>query len=130
MKHYILKIIRALLILILTFGLACSADSPKKDKHYEESWESIESVNPTPDWFMDAKFGIYTHWGPTSCAFVGMDDDESLPGWHGMYMYGKNGSMQWQTGTVSSNNDGTPNTNPTSNYVHHVDHFGDPAEFG
>jgi alpha-L-fucosidase len=29
---------------------------------YENNWESINS-RPTPDWFEDAKFGIFIHWG-------------------------------------------------------------------
>ena len=29
---------------------------------YENSWESINS-RPVPEWFADAKFGIFIHWG-------------------------------------------------------------------
>ncbi len=29
---------------------------------YEATWESIDS-RPTPQWFKDAKFGIFIHWG-------------------------------------------------------------------
>ena len=29
---------------------------------YEAKWESIDS-RPTPQWFKDAKFGIFIHWG-------------------------------------------------------------------
>ncbi|GHT79494.1 hypothetical protein FACS189464_4270 [Bacteroidia bacterium] len=29
---------------------------------YEANWESIDS-RPTPQWFADAKFGIFIHWG-------------------------------------------------------------------
>jgi alpha-L-fucosidase len=31
-------------------------------KKYEAAWESIDS-RPVPGWFMDAKFGIFIHWG-------------------------------------------------------------------
>jgi len=31
-------------------------------RNYEPTWESLKSA-PVPDWVMDAKFGIYTHWG-------------------------------------------------------------------
>lgn len=27
------------------------------------TFESLEKVNPVPEWFKDAKFGIYFHWG-------------------------------------------------------------------
>jgi alpha-L-fucosidase len=75
---------------------------------FEETWESLATANVTPDWFLDAKFGIYTHWGPVSNAFINMDEKERLAGWHGMRMY--------QT--------------ETNNYKHHVEQYGDPAVFG
>ncbi len=31
-------------------------------KRYESNWESINS-RPIPQWFQDAKFGIFIHWG-------------------------------------------------------------------
>ena len=31
-------------------------------KQYEPNWESLDS-RPTPEWFKDAKFGIFIHWG-------------------------------------------------------------------
>ena len=29
---------------------------------YEPNWESLDS-RPTPQWYKDAKFGIFIHWG-------------------------------------------------------------------
>lgn len=34
-------------------------------KTYDASWESLDS-RPMPEWFTDAKFGIFIHWGPYS----------------------------------------------------------------
>ncbi len=34
-------------------------------KHYEPTWESLDS-RPVAQWFDDAKFGIFIHWGPYS----------------------------------------------------------------
>ncbi|MCG8502300.1 MAG: alpha-L-fucosidase, partial [Firmicutes bacterium] len=34
-------------------------------KVYEPNWESIDS-RPIPEWYGDAKFGIFIHWGPYS----------------------------------------------------------------
>ncbi len=31
-------------------------------KHYEPNWESVDS-RPTPEWFQDAKFGVFICWG-------------------------------------------------------------------
>ena len=30
---------------------------------YEPTWQSLET-HQTPEWFRDAKFGIWAHWGP------------------------------------------------------------------
>jgi alpha-L-fucosidase len=32
------------------------------DAKYDATWESIDS-RPTPQWWLDAKFGIFIHWG-------------------------------------------------------------------
>jgi alpha-L-fucosidase len=31
---------------------------------YEPTWESLAKYGQAPDWFRDAKFGIWAHWGP------------------------------------------------------------------
>ena len=53
-----------------------------------------------PDWFRDAKFGIWAHWGPQA---VPMDGD-----WYARGMY-EQGS---------------------SHYKYHVEHYGHPSKFG
>ena len=30
---------------------------------YEPTWPSVDRHPPAPEWFQDAKFGIYFHWG-------------------------------------------------------------------
>jgi alpha-L-fucosidase len=32
-------------------------------QNFQPSFESLEKVDPVPEWFKDAKFGIYFHWG-------------------------------------------------------------------
>lgn len=34
--------------------------------HYEPTWESLAQYDETAEWFKDAKFGIYAHWGVLS----------------------------------------------------------------
>jgi alpha-L-fucosidase len=53
-----------------------------------------------PDWFRDAKFGIWAHWGPQSAA----EDGD----WYARNMY-REGSPQ---------------------YKYHVEHYGHPSKFG
>lgn len=87
-------------------------------KKVKPNWESLAKVNEAPDWFQDAKFGIYAHWGPVSQAFEGTNPKKFYAGWHGMKMYEDGKKVP------------TKNGKPTSNYLHQVEKFGDPAEFG
>ena len=47
---------------------------------FEASWESLEAHYRTPEWFMDAKFGIFIHWGPYSVPATGSE-------WYPRHMY-------------------------------------------
>jgi alpha-L-fucosidase len=53
---------------------------------YTANWKSL-SRHQTPEWFRDAKFGIYTHWGPNTVADENAPNDEAQ--WFGMRMYVK-----------------------------------------
>lgn len=33
---------------------------------YEPTWESLSQFKQAPEWFRDAKFGMWAHWGPQS----------------------------------------------------------------
>lgn len=68
---------------------------------YEPTWESLAKVNEAPDWFRDAKFGVYFHWGVYSVPAFG---DE----WYPRNMYNTKGRE----------------------YKHHVETWGDPNRFG
>ena len=52
-----------------TLALLCAAASltwsPRASgqTRYTASWTSLDTHNPAPEWFQDAKFGIYYHWG-------------------------------------------------------------------
>ena len=39
---------------------------------YEPTWESIDS-RPLPEWFDQAKFGIFIHWGVFSVPSFGSE---------------------------------------------------------
>lgn len=52
------KIKRILFLLLLLIYTNQYAHSQK----YEADWHSIDK-RPTPQWFIDAKFGIFIHWG-------------------------------------------------------------------
>lgn len=48
------------LLLLLVFSIL--SNSLHSQKVYEPEWESLDT-RPTPDWWLDAKFGIFIHWG-------------------------------------------------------------------
>ncbi len=68
---------------------------------FEPSWESLSNYQ-CPDWFRDAKFGIWAHWGPQSVPMFG--------DWYAKHMYEQDG--------------------PHGQYAHHVEKFGHPSQFG
>ncbi|KOS06748.1 alpha-L-fucosidase [Flavobacterium akiainvivens] len=57
-------------IILLSSILALTACSSKKGvpvaRHYEPTWESLAQYDQSAEWFKDAKFGIYAHWGVLS----------------------------------------------------------------
>ena len=40
-------------------------------KHYEPTWESLSQHGAAPQWYRDAVFGIYFHWGVYSVPAYG-----------------------------------------------------------
>jgi alpha-L-fucosidase len=55
-------------------------DFPIADGPFEPTWESIAENHPGgPDWFREAKFGIWLHWGPQA---AGRSGD-----WYAKHMY-------------------------------------------
>jgi alpha-L-fucosidase len=79
-------------------GLAGVASARQRDV-FQPNWESLQQYR-CPEWFRDAKFGIWAHWGP-QC--VPMQGD-----WYARNMYIE-GSAQ---------------------YKYHVAHYGHPSKFG
>jgi alpha-L-fucosidase len=71
---------------------------------YEANWTSL-TKHPYPEWFQDAKFGIYFHWGVYSVPAYG---NEWYPRW--MYI----DTLVWGT----------------QFYEHHVKTYGKPDKFG
>ena len=66
---------------------------------FEPTFESLRQYE-APEWFRDAKFGIWSHWGPQSVPMFG--------DWYARNMY----------------IEGTPQ------YEYHLRHYGHPSKFG
>jgi alpha-L-fucosidase len=56
-----------------------AANTGKDMKVFEPQWNSLESNYQAPEWFRDAKFGIWAHWGP-QC-------EEEDGDWYARFMY-------------------------------------------
>ncbi|MEO8174742.1 MAG: alpha-L-fucosidase, partial [Sediminibacterium sp.] len=67
---------KKILFLLLIGSFHFNASAQKK---YQADWNSLQQFQ-IPDWFRDAKFGIYFHWGPYS---VPAYDNE----WYSINMY-------------------------------------------
>ena len=91
-----------LMALMATACLTASAQLDNvevKTGDYEPEWNSLSQWE-CPEWFMDAKFGIWAHWGPQCHAEAG--------DWYARFMYyAGSGAYNW-----------------------HLSHFGNPANFG
>ena len=66
---------------------------------FSPTWESLSQYE-VPEWFRNAKFGIWAHWGPQCQPEAG--------DWYGRGMYEEGGAA----------------------YKWHLEHYGHPSEFG
>ena len=99
MKHTILCSVQTAATLAAAFAVSCAAETPAEPL-FEPTMESLEAHFQTPEWFKDAKFGIFAHWGPQCQAESG--------DWYARNMYTPG---DWQ-GRI------------------HRQKYGDPKEFG
>jgi alpha-L-fucosidase len=86
---------------IFHFGINSHIQSKTVNEKFEPTVESLKKYK-CPDWFRDAKFGIWSHWGPQSVPMVG--------DWYAKNMYVK-GARRDQ-------------------YNFHLEKYGHPSEFG
>lgn len=69
----------------MSFMNVMAQNEPVETGKYEPDWESLKQWE-CPEWFKDAKFGIWAHWGPQCHAESG--------DWYGRHMYYEN---EWQS---------------------------------
>jgi len=82
------------------YKIPVAEDAEKmKTGKYQPTWESLKK-HSTPEWFRNAKFGIWAHWGP-QCV---------------------EGSGDWMARSLYIEG--------TREYKYHVEHYGHPSEFG
>jgi alpha-L-fucosidase len=83
----------------LPFVIVHTNAEPMAEGKFQPTWDSLKQYQ-CPQWFRDAKFGIWAHWGP-QCQ---PEDGD----WYARGMY-QTGSWQYQF---------------------HTNHYGSPAQFG
>src|SRR5438105_4010966 len=54
--------------------------SPANEGPIAPTWESLAAHYRVPDWFRDAKFGIWAHWGPQYQPAYGYDPEGPMRG--------------------------------------------------
>lgn len=59
-----LKIFYLIFLVNVFLLFAVISQQGEQKKYFTPDFESLEKINPVPEWFKDAKFGIYLHWGP------------------------------------------------------------------
>ncbi|MGI9542922.1 MAG: alpha-L-fucosidase, partial [Cyclobacteriaceae bacterium] len=93
-----------------TMSEASLSEEPK----FEPNWESLGKYE-IPQWFNDAKFGIFIHWGPYTVPAFGSE-------WYPRLMY-------MDTATFTAQLD-LGNEGPNPVYLHHKETWGDQKTFG
>lgn len=86
-------------------AIAQTSDLPMQQGKFKPTDESLKQYQ-YPEWFRDAKFGIWAHWGPQAVPRQG--------DWYARRMY-QNGQK-----------DGKPD----SDYLYHLKHYGHQSNFG
>lgn len=66
---------------LVTFAITASAE-------YEANWESIDA-RPVPQWWKDAKFGIFVHWGPYAVPAYAPTGEASVYGSYAEWYHGR-----------------------------------------
>ncbi len=79
-----------LLLGSLAIVFSCKSVDVNKDKQiktYEPTYESLKEHGAAPEWFADAKLGMYFHWGPYSVPAYGS-------AWYPHNMYKENNGVR------------------------------------
>src|SRR3989304_7815555 len=61
----------AFFLILFTTGIIDTITPQTQKQDFQPTFESLDKANPAPEWFKDAKFGIYFHWGVYSVPAFG-----------------------------------------------------------
>ncbi|MBN1108884.1 MAG: alpha-L-fucosidase [Bacteroidales bacterium] len=111
-----LKIYGYLILIIFLTGACCGKTEKEEENIFSPSFTSdIESFRAYkyPEWFRDAKFGIWSHWGPQAVPRQG--------DWYARKMYESD---------IYNRQTNQPTGKPSREYLYHLEHYGHPSKFG
>lgn len=98
-------------LILLTAGLMGEISAQTQKQDFQPNFESLEKANPVPEWFKDAKFGIYFHWGVYTVPAFGnewyprtMYIKGSVENKHHKEMYGDPEKWQYNNFITGANN--------------------------
>ncbi|MDN5202113.1 alpha-L-fucosidase [Fulvivirgaceae bacterium BMA10] len=103
----IMRFSEKIVLMLLLFGCSNHDQTGQNNMEiqepdpYTEDWKSLGKHNESPDWFKNAKLGIYFHWGVYSVPAYANE-------WYPRNMHFKEHDV----------------------YKHHVEKYGHPSEFG
>jgi alpha-L-fucosidase len=115
MKPYLIKTIGTVIVLAIVFTVFIAAKQKKGSEPKGPFNPSLESFKQFryPEWFRDAKFGIWAHWGPQAVPRQG--------DWYARKMYESD---------IYNRQTNQPTGKPGKEYLYHVEHYGHPSKFG
>ena len=125
---------RIILLSLTSLGLLLVNNSSAEEKvqEFKPTRESL-SRYVVPEWYRDAKIGLFYHWGPGSVPGLHFNKEEidfcqQNGKWANSGAAKKNPVGQW--GANMYPRPGKPDSEQNSNYFLHKKFFGDPKEFG
>ena len=80
--------------------IAAPKELPIAGASFQADWKSLQQYE-CPEWFRDAKFGIWAHWNAQAVPEIG-------GGWYARYFY----------------------TTGSAEYKYHLEHYGHPSQIG
>ena len=108
MKRY--RLLNYLIVFMLPYVFVTAQPKGEDlDKNNQDfNWDQLAKIYECPDWYVEGKLGIWTHWGPQTHPLRG-------GGWYARHMYQEDvGRQQWGKDA----------------YAYHNERFGHPSEVG
>lgn len=106
------EICRSVYGILLLLAVSLFSTGPLRAQKFEPTLESFKQYS-YPEWFRDAKFGIWAHWGPQAVPRQG--------DWYARKMY---------ESEIIDRKSNQPTGKSSNEYLYHVKNYGHPSVFG